>query len=77
MVESICKHFLQLFLAGVRSVSLSKLVGNLIIIIVQYDGIALNYAIHKLIPLQEGQTLEEYNKKNATKVNYSAVSSIQ
>eukprot|EP01031_Cornospumella_fuschlensis_P035156 gene35156-42581_t len=49
MVEVICKNFLQLFLVGMNSMSMSS-------------------AIQKLIPLEEGQNLADYNKVNATKI---------
>lgn len=32
------------------------------------DGVSMGYAIQQLVPKDESQTLQEYNKKNATKI---------
>lgn len=32
------------------------------------DSLSMNFAIQKLVPMEPGQTLGEYNKVNATKV---------
>jgi len=49
MMETICRNFLQLFLVGMNSFTMS-------------------YAVHTLIPMAENESVEEYNKKNATKI---------
>jgi hypothetical protein len=38
--------------------------------LVGMDGLSMNFAIQKLIPMEQGQTLGEYNKTNATKVRH-------
>ena len=38
--------------------------------LVGMDGLSMNFAIQRLIPMDAGQTLSEYNKQNATKVYY-------
>jgi len=41
--------------------------------LVGMDGLTMNFAIQKLVPMDANQTLNEYNKVNATKVsNYCA-----
>lgn len=41
--------------------------------LVGMDGLTMNFAIQKLVPMEAGQTLNEYNKVNATKVSTSRV----
>lgn len=37
--------------------------------LVGMDGLTMNFAIQKLVPMEANQTLNEYNKVNATKVS--------
>ena len=36
--------------------------------LVGMDGLSMNFAIQKLVPMEPNQTLHEYNKLNATKI---------
>jgi len=33
----------------------------------------MSYAVHTLIPMAENETMEDYNKKNATKVRKGSI----
>lgn len=37
--------------------------------LVGMDGLSMNFAIQRLVPMEPNQTLSEYNKQNATKVS--------
>ena len=34
----------------------------------QMNSFTMSFAVHTLIPMQENEQLDDYNKKNATKV---------
>jgi hypothetical protein len=40
--------------------------------LVGMDGLSMNFAIQRLVPMEANQTLSEYNKLNATKVRAMA-----
>lgn len=69
MMETICRNFLQLFLVGVMNSHLIFSVGCFSLLdLIQMNSFTMNFAVHSLIPMHPNETVEEYNKKNATKV---------